>query len=69
MQLNSQEHIDLINQFEKDAFASSSFRGRLDKEDKPMWSKGHIYQDGMVNELFLIYRKGYSFGRCVYLNA
>lgn len=68
MQLNSQEHIDMMKQFEIE-FSISSFRGRLDKEDKSIWSKGNIYQDGIVNELFLIYRKGYSFGRCVYLNA
>lgn len=38
---------------------------RLDKEDKSLWAKGNIYQDGMTNELFLAYRKGYGFGKQV----
>lgn len=62
--LNTQEHIDLIAMFERE------FTGhRYDKEPKAMWPHGHIYQDGQLNELFLAYRKGYAFGRAVYLNG
>jgi hypothetical protein len=58
MTLFAQEHYDLIAMFERE------FTGlRLDKEDKSMWPKGHVYQNGEANNLFLAYRKGYAFGR------
>ena len=57
MTLFSQEHYDLIAMFDRE------FRGlRLDKENKDLWSKGHIYQNGEVNNLFLAYRKGFALG-------
>jgi hypothetical protein len=56
--LFSKEQYDLMNQFERE-FKTE----RLDKENKDMWSKGRIYQDGNVNRLFLAYRSGYSFGK------
>lgn len=62
--LNTKEHYDLIHEFEK---AFKTFR--LDKEDKSMWEKSIIYQDGTVNSLFLAYRSGYMLGRCVYMNT
>lgn len=58
--LKTKEHLDLIAQFEKDLKP-----GRLDKEPKDMWPRGIIYQDGHVNLLFLAYRHGYAFGKCV----
>ena len=58
MQVNTKEHYDIINQFEKE------FKyWRLEKEDKDMWKKSNIYKDGYVNQLFLAYRLGYSFGK------
>lgn len=58
--LNTKEHIDLMNMFERE------FKGRrLDKETKQDWARGIVYQDGMTNELFLTYRKGYAFGKAV----
>jgi hypothetical protein len=60
--LQNKEHIELMDQFEKDCKAHI---GRTDKEDKTLWARGIIYQDGKTNELFLVYRKGYSFGKCV----
>ena len=42
---------------------------RLDREAKAMWSTGHIYQDGTVNEYFKIYRQGYAHARGVYLQC
>jgi hypothetical protein len=56
--LNNKEHYELIAMFEKE------FKGfRLDKEEKSFWSKGNIYQNGETNNMFLAYRKGYSFGK------
>lgn len=53
--LLTKEHYDLMAQFERE------HSGRFDKEDKALWLKGIIYQDGRVNELFLVYRRGYAF--------
>ena len=56
--LMTKEHYDLLGQFE------SEFKHhRLDKEDKALWGKGIIFQDGRVNELFKAYRQGYSLGK------
>lgn len=60
MVLNTKEHIDLMNQFERDI----KF-GRFDKEEKELWVDGHIYQDGEINNLFRVYRLGYSFRKSV----
>ncbi len=58
--LITKEHIELMSAFEKE------FKGeRLDKEDKTLWPLGVLYQDGMVNKLFLAYRRGYAFGSAV----
>lgn len=56
MKLLGKEHYDLMEAFERDHSGQ-----RLDREDKSFWTAGHIYQSGMTNELFLAYRKGYSF--------
>lgn len=53
--LKSQEHYGLMSAFER------THRGRMDKEPKEFWSRGRIYQDGKVNELFLAYRNGYAY--------
>ena len=59
--IKDKEHYDLIKQFDKE------YRGnRLDKETKDLWSKGCIYQDGEINNLFLAYRKGYSLRKSIY---
>lgn len=56
--LNTKEHYDLMRQFEQE------FRHRrLDKEDKTLWPRNIIYQDGAVNELFKAYRQGYALGK------
>lgn len=58
MNLFDKEFYDLIEMFEKE------YKGnRLDKEDKKYWAKNIFYQDGLVNNLFLAYRKGYTFGK------
>lgn len=61
MELRTQEHQDVMAQFERE------FKGmRLDREAKNIWPLGRIYQDGQVNGLFLAYRRGYALARCVY---
>lgn len=58
--LKTQEHYDLMHQFERE------FKGsRLDHESKDFWPRGIVYQDGRVNELFLAYRRGYALGKAV----
>lgn len=63
MGLGSLEHEEIMKSFE-----ALKPRGRLDREPKESWARGVIYQDGAVNELFLMYRHGYSAGRCEYLH-
>ncbi len=55
MKLFSQEHYALLTQFERE------HRGRADKEDKSLWPKGIIYQDGHMNELFAAYLRGHAY--------
>jgi hypothetical protein len=59
--LNTQEHIDLMAQFEREVTGR-----RFDKEDKKLWPIGRIYQHGELNELFLTYRRGYALAKCIY---
>ena len=62
MQLHTKEHQELIEQFERDYPHFDK-----NKEDKNLWAEfNRIYQDGKVNEIFLAYRCGYSFGRGFY---
>ena len=37
--------------------SANSKHRRLDKEEKALWTKGVIYQDGQTNELFPAYRR------------
>lgn len=55
----TKEHYDLLSQFEKQL----GKRYRYDKEDKSTWHKQRIYQDGMVNEMFLLFQQGYALGK------
>lgn len=58
MTLLSQDHYEMIAMFDK------LFKGnRLDKEDKSMWPKGHVYQNGEVNNLFLAFRQGAAYAQ------
>lgn len=59
MSLTSKEHYELIEMFEK-VFAGSY---RMDKEDKSLWSKGNVYQNGEMNQLFLAFRQGVAYGK------
>ena len=53
------EYYELMAQFERE------HHGRFDKEDKALWPKGAVYQDGHVNELFLSFRRGFAYAKCV----
>jgi hypothetical protein len=57
--LQTKEHYDLMDQFEKE-FTDV----RLDRESKDLWPRQVIYQDGQVNQLFLAYRRGYALVKC-----
>ena len=58
MELRAKEHYEIMAAFEKFFQAE----GRKDKEDKELWEKGLIYQNGDVNKLFLAFRLGVSYG-------
>ena len=58
--LTSKEHYDIMAQFDKE-FSHL----RIEKEDKYLWPRGNVYQDGETNNLFLAYRKGYAYGKSV----
>ena len=58
--LHTAAHYDLMAQFEKE-FSHC----RLDREDKAMWPRQIIYQNGQTNELFLAYRRGYAYGAAI----
>lgn len=60
MSVFSKDHYELLQSFERE------FKHRrLDKETKDLWPKGHVFQDGHVNELFLAYRRGAAYAKCV----
>jgi len=62
--LGTQEHIDLLEQFEKALKIAPVRSGRLDKEDRSLWMSGQIYQDGEVNALYQLFIHGYAYGKC-----
>ncbi len=56
--IGTKEHYDLIVQFDR------QFKHlRLDKEDKEFWRKGHVYQDGHVNQFYGAFFQGYALGK------
>jgi hypothetical protein len=64
--LKSQQHYDLIEQFERDLKAAKGVPApQTNKEEKGMWAGGNIYQDGLTNQLFLAYRLGHAYGMAV----
>ena len=58
----SKEMYDAMDYFErglnKVVFVSSDFQ----KEEKSLWASGHYYCNGRVNEMFLVFLFGYSYG-------
>lgn len=63
MQIHTKEHHELMEHFER----VYRGEGRFDREDKAMWPRGAVYQDGAVNKLFLAFRHGYSVATCIYI--
>jgi hypothetical protein len=61
MMIGTKEHYDLLNMFER----SIAKHHRKEREDKSLWKKGVIYQDGNVNNMYLAFISGYSYGRNV----
>ncbi len=61
MTLLGQEHYDLMAQFERD-----TKYGPFAREEKAMWPKGYVYQNGEVNQRFLAYRSGYAFAKSLW---
>lgn len=55
--LYDKEHYEIMTAFER------SHSGRFEKEDKSLWPKGVIYQDGHMNELFLAFRHGCAYAK------
>jgi hypothetical protein len=56
--IGTKEHYDMLDMFDK-----MNKYERLDKEDKELWSKGIIYQDGRVNNLYRSFISGYTFAK------
>ena len=58
----SKEMYEAMDYFERNVnkvvFLSSDFK----KEDKALWTKGHYYCNGKVNDAFLIFLFGSSYG-------
>ena len=64
MALYSQEHYDLMEQFERDLRRVAGMpAARVAKEPKDLWKQGNIYQDGATNQMFLAYRLGHAYGK------
>lgn len=57
--IGTKEHYELLKNFEQ----IMGKRFRFDKEDKDFWKKGVVYQDGMVNEMYRVFIKGYALGK------
>ena len=62
--VDTKEFHYLRTQFEKD-IKVIMYIGRLDREEKDMYSKGYFYQDGEVNKLFKVYMMGYQSHKCI----
>lgn len=56
IQLKNKSHYDLMEQFER------LKPGRVDRENKELWSKGYVYCDGIVDEMFIWFRRGVAYG-------
>ena len=62
MTAGSKEFYEVLDTFEMTA--NHMVRGRLDRvKDKEWWSRGQVYENGEVNELFKLFRAGYSAGK------
>lgn len=61
MTLLSKDHYEMMTFFEK---TFTNFR--LDREeDKTLWAKGNVYQNGEANVAFLAFRHGVAYGKAI----
>lgn len=61
--LNTQEHVDLMEHFER----TLGVRGvRAEKEVKELWPRQRIYCHGETNEMFLAFRWGYAYAKSLF---
>ena len=65
--IGTQEFIDLMNNFEKNA-EYLPYGVKFEKEPRESWKSGTIYCDGMTNNYFKTYMLGYSLGRLTYMH-
>lgn len=64
MRIESKEHYEILDMFEK-----QYSHLRLDRVDDMEWKKkGYIYESGETNELYKAFMSGYSLGRLNYMN-
>jgi len=64
MTIDSKEHQEIMEHFERHLFKGI----RLAREEKRLWSKGHIYCHCDVNRQFLAYRQGYALAKSIFQN-
>ena len=62
---NTKEMYDLMKMFESDAAKFFNVSSDFTKEDKSLWSKKIYYTNGSVNNSFIVYMFGYSFGKTI----
>jgi hypothetical protein len=63
---NTKEIYEVFEMFEKDApMLPSHVPANFEREPYPLWKKGAYYSNGAVNDYFIVYLRGYSFGKAV----
>ena len=60
MLLKSQEHADVMTEFEK------RYKHKPIREDKSLWAMQHVYCDDAINQAFIVYREGYALAKSIY---
>ena len=62
MTVGSKEFYDVLAQFEQ----TYKYK-KLTREDKSLWSRGQVYENGAINELYKAFAAGYANGRLAYM--
>jgi len=60
---DTKEIYDLMKMFESNATKFFNVTSDFEKEDKSLWNKRRYYANGSVNNTFIAYMFGYSFGK------
>jgi len=69
MKPGSKEFHEAMDQFERDLKRQTSIPLRFEREDRVLWPKGIVYQDGRTNDAFTAYRWGYAFAEASHRNC